>query len=213
MIVLKILGILLGAILAIILIILMLPVHIMIFTDAEDKVKIQYRILWFVFGKKPDPNSLIVRLAMKLLGLDQIADFEQIRQTAQAVGWNAAIIPLVKLIRRILERVIWLLGKCRVSRLHSHITVGHADAATAAIQYGSVSTAVYSLAGFIDTHMNVDLDAMDVKVFCDFARPQTCARLDINISFGIFWGACAVVKLIIQNEKAGVYRKKSNKQS
>ncbi len=213
MIILKILGIVLAVILLIILVLLMLPAKVMIFTDATGKVKVNYRILWFVLGKKPDPNNIIVRIAVRLLGIDQITDIDHIRHTAKTVGWGDAIIPLLKLIRRLLERVVWLLSKCRVYRLHSHITVGNADAAVAAIQYGSVSAAVYSLAGFIDSQMKLDQNAMDVKVFCDFARSQTQATIDVVLSFRIFWGACALLKLILQNRKAGVYRKKPNKQS
>ncbi len=213
MIILKILGIVLAVILLIILIVLMLPAKVMIFTDALGKVKVYYQILWFVLGKKPDPNNIIVRIAVKLLGIDRITDIEKIRRTAENVGWGDAIIPLIKLIRRLLERVLWLLGRCRVHRLHSHVTVGNADAAVAAIQYGSVSTAIYSLAGFINSQMKLDPNAMDVKVFCDFTHPKTQATLDVTVSFRIFWGACALIKLIIQNYKAGVYRKKPNKQS
>ncbi len=213
MIFLKILGIALMVILLIILIILMLPAKVMIFTDEKGKVKVYYQVLWFIFGKKPNPDNIIVRIAIKLLGIDWITDIDRIRRTAESVGWGTAIIPLIKLIRRLLERILWLLSKCRVHRMHSHVIVGHADAAVAAIQYGSVSTAVYSLAGFIESQMKLDSDAMDVKVFCDFTQSQTQATIDVTVSFRIFWGACALIKLIIQNYKAGVYRKKPNKQS
>ncbi len=211
LIVLKILGIFLAVLVGIIGILMVLPVTVKVFTDPQGKVKTYYKILFFVFGKKPDPNHIIVRLAVKLLGLEQYSDWDKIRIAARVNNWGSVLHRLLSLIRRLLRRVVRLLGKCRVSRLHAHITVGHQDAAMAAIEYGSISTAVYSIAGFADANMKMDKDAMDVEVSCDFGQPNPTVTLDIRLSVRIFWVACALVRLMIENYRAGVYRKKSNK--
>lgn len=213
LIVLKILGILLAVIVGIIAILMVLPVTVTLFTDPQGKVKIYYKILFFVFGKKPDPNHIIVRLAVKLLGLEQYSDWDKIRIAAKVNNWGSVLHRLLALIGRLLSRIVRLLGKCRVSRFHAHITVGHEDAAMAAIEYGSISTAVYSIAGFADANMKMDEDAMDVEVYCDFAQTNPTATLDIRVSVRIFWVVCAWIRLMVENYRAGVYRKKSNKQA
>ncbi len=213
LIVLKILGILLGVIVGIIGILMVLPVHVKVFTDPQGTVKVHYKILWFVFGKKPDPKHILVKIAVKVLGLEQYSDWDKIRMAAKVNHWHTVLHRLLSLIRRILERVVRLLNRCRVSLLHAHVTVGHEDAAMAAIEYGSISTAVYAIAGFADANMKMDKDAMDVEVSCNFAQSNPTATLDIRLSVRIFWCACALVRLIAENYRAGVYRKKPNKRS
>lgn len=213
LIVLKILGIILAVIIGIIGVLMALPVSVCVFTNPQGKVKQYYKILFFVFGKKPDPNHVLVKLAVKILGLERYSDWDKIRIAAKVNHWNTVLQQILSLVRRILERVVRLLKKCRVSRLRAHITVGHEDAAMAAIEYGSISTAVYSIAGFIDANMKLDKEAMDVAVSCDFARSNPTATLDIHLSVRIFWVVCALVRLIVENGKAGVYRKKSKSSS
>ena len=213
LIVLKILGILLAVIVGIIGILMVLPVTVKVFTDPQGKVKVYYKILFFVFGKKPDPNHIVVKLAVKILGLEQYSDWDKIRIAAKVNHWGSVLHQLLSLIRRILKRVVRLLQKCRVSCLHAHITVGHEDAAMAAIEYGSISTAVYAIAGFIDANMKLDKEAMDVAVSCDFARSNPTATMDIRLSVRIFWVVCALLRLIAENNKAGIYRKKSKSNS
>ena len=213
LIILKILGILLTVIVGIIGILMVLPVTIKVFTDPQGKVKVYYKILFFVFGKKPDPNHILVKIAIKILGLDQYSDWDKIRIAAKVNHWGSVLHRLLLLIRRILKRVVGLLNKCRVSCLHAHVIVGHEDAAMAAIEYGSISTVVYGIAGFLDANMKMDPEAMDVAVSCDFAKSNPTATLDIRLSVRIFWVACALVRLVIENGKAGVYRKKSKSNS
>ena len=213
LIVLKILGIVLAVILVIIGILMALPVSVQIFTDPQGKVKVYYKVLCFIFGKKPDPNHILVRIAIKILGLEQYSDWDKIRIAAKVNNWGSVLHRLLLLIRRILKRVVRLLGRCRVSCLHAHVIVGHEDAAMAAIEYGSISTAVYSIAGFVDANMKMNKEAMDVAVSCDFAKANPTATLDIRLSVRIFWVVCALVRLIVENYKAGVYRKKSKSNS
>ncbi len=213
LIVLKILGILLGVIVGIIGVLMVLPVRVKVFTDPQGTVKIYYKILWFVFGKKPDPKHILIRIAVKILGLEQYSDWNKIRIAAKVNHWHTVFHRLLSLIRRLLEKVVRLLNRCRVLLLHAHVAVGHEDAAMAAIEYGSISTAVYAIAGFVDANTKMDKDAMDVEVSCDFAQPNPTATLDIRLSVRIFWVACALVRLIVENYRAGVYRKKPNNKS
>lgn len=213
LIVLKILGILLAVIIGIIGILMVLPVNVKVFTDPNGKIKVYYKILFFVFGKKPDPNRVLVKIAVKILGLEQYSDWDKIRIAAKLNHWGSVLHRLLLLIRRILRRVVGLLKKCRVTCLHAHVTVGHEDAAMAAIEYGSISTVVYGIAGFLHANMKMDKEAMDVAVSCDFAQSNPTATLDIRLSVRIFWVACALVRLVIENCKAGVYCKKSKSNS
>lgn len=206
-IVLKILGFAVVFLLVMLLLVLLLPIKLVFFTDEQGKIKLHYRILGFVLGKKPKQNKGRAEKIKRILLGNRVSDTDAIKNTAKADGVRTTIKAVLSLVENLLERVSWLVKKLRIHRLYAHIRVAHEDAAVAAIEYGSISTAVYSLAGVIDAKMKVDKEAMDVKVFCDFEQRKPSMTLDVCLSLRILWGVLALFVLLIQNKKNNLYKK------
>ena len=207
MLILKILGFIGIVLLVLLAIVLLLPIKLMIVTDEYGKIKGKVQILFFAFGGKSSGNKKVSDIIQKLFFGDRLASADALKDATKDEGIGATVHAALSLIDNILSRVKWLLSKCRVRRLLAHITVAHEDAAVAAIEYGSISTGVYSLAGVIDANMRVDKGALDVRTFCDFQQLKSSCVLDVCLSLRICWVVAAAMLLLCQNKKDNQYKK------
>ena len=207
MLILKILGFSGIALLVLLAVVLLLPIRLMIATDENGKIKGCVQVLGLSFTGKASGNEGSQDKIKKLVLGDRLANGEAVKELTQDEGIGVTVHAVISLIENVFRRVKRLLSKCRVRRLLTHITVAHEDAAVAAIEYGSISAGVYSLAGVIDANMKVDKDALDVRVFCDFGQTKPSYVLDICLSLRIFWLVAAVLMLLYQNKKDNQYKK------
>ena len=206
MMILKILGFIGIALLVLLFVLLFLPIKLMIFTDKQGRIKVKSKILWFTINANSSNNKSSDTIKKVLLG-DRVSDKAAMKETTENEGVGAAVRMFLSLAENLLDRVKWLLSKCRVCRLLLHVTVAHEDAAVAAIEYGSISAAIYSLSGLIDAQMKVNKNALDVKVFCDFQKIKSSYMLDACLSIRICWAIAAIVTLMYQNKKNMQYKK------
>ncbi len=207
MIVLQILGVIGLVLLVLLAIVLLLPMRFLFFTDRQGKIKVNARVLFFVLGKNPGASRNFADQWKRLLLGDRFVDADAVKSAVGDDGVKATVRAALELVENMRERVAWLLTKCRVRRLVFHVAVGDEDAAVAAIEYGFVSTAVYSMVGVIDTHMKVDDGALDVDVVCDFQKNRSSLKMDVSVSVCIFWILLALIKLISQNKKNNQHKK------
>lgn len=212
MIVLKILGIVLAAILLIIVLILMLPVRVVIFTQADGNIKILYKILFLTFGKKPNPRSLIVRVAKELTGLSRLSDLSAIKKSLSDSGVSATAGQIVHILMLLLGRVVWLLQYCTVKRLRVDAVCAGADAAEAAMEYGATCAVIYPLLGYLEGNMKVRQKGLDINVNCDFSRVLGAFDLEAEISVRIWHVARALVYIIRKNVEEEIYKEAGHEQ-
>lgn len=212
MIVLKILGIVLAAILLIIVLILMLPVRVVIFTQADGNIKILYKILFLTFGKKPNPRSLIVRVAKELTGLSRLSDLGTIKKSLSNSGVSATAGQIVHILMLLLGRVVWLLQYCTVKRLRVDAVCAGADAAEAAMEYGATCAVIYPLLGYLEGNMKVRQKGLDINVNCDFSRVLGAFDLEAVISVRIWHVARALVYIIRKNVEEEIYKEAGHEQ-
>lgn len=212
MIVLKILGIVLAAILLIIVLILMLPVRVVIFTQADGNIKILYKILFLTFGKKPNPRSLIVRVAKELTGLSRLSDLGAIKKSLNDSGVSATAGQIVHILMLLLGRVVWLLQYCTVKRLRVDAVCAGADAAEAAMEYGATCAVIYPLLGYLEGNMKVRQKGLDINVNCDFSRVLGAFDLEAVISVRIWHVARALVYIIRKNVEEEIYKEAGHEQ-
>lgn len=207
MLIIKMLGIVGIVLLVLLALVLLLPIRLFITTDEQNKVKVKVQILCFAFAGKPSEGKKSSDKLQKLLLGDRFAGEDALKESTKDEGIGNTVQAALALIENVCSRVRWLLSKCRVHRLLAHITAAHEDAAVAAIEYGSLSTSVYSLGGMIDANMRVDKDALDIRVFCDFQQKKPTAVLDVRLSLRVCWAVFAVATLIYQNKKDNQYKK------
>lgn len=212
MIVLKILGIVLAAILLIIFLILMLPVRVLIFTREDGSIKILYKILFLTFGRKPNPNSPILRIAKELTGLSRLSDLGSVKRSLEDSGVSATAGQIVHILMLLLGRVAWLLRYCTVRRLKIDAVCAGADPAEAAMEYGAVCAVVYPLLGYVESHMKVRQQGLDVNIGCDFGRALGDFSLETELSVRIWHVARALLHIVRRNVEEEIYKEAGNEQ-
>lgn len=177
MIVLKIIGVILAAIPALILIFLLLRVKIMFSYTPENEPKLYIKLLFFTFGKKKkDPKkdnktkkpSKILLKIQKRLGIDVFASGEALKQNVDESGISGTAEKVATVISLLAGQIFWLLKRFRLDKLRILAVCGGGDAADAAMDYGLVCAAVYPLAGYLTSNIRTAKNADDVQIVCDF---------------------------------------------
>lgn len=200
-----ILGIVLGAIALIIALILMLPVHILIRAD-QNGVKLLYRILFLTFGKHPNPNSVLVRLAKELTGISRVSDLGKLKQSVGRAGVSATAAQIADILKQLLGRIVWILPRCRLNRLRLTAVCTGEDAAEVAMEYGAVCAVVYPLVGYLETLIPTRPRGEDIRVLCDLSQEESGFHADVKLSVRIFHVVRALLHIIRENVKNEVYR-------
>lgn len=211
-IVLKILGMVLAAVLLIFFLILTLPVRVVIFTREDGSIKILYKILFLTFGRKPKPNSPILRIVRELTGLSRLSDLGAVKQSLEHSGVSATAGQIVHILLLLLGRAAWLLQYCTVKRLKIDALCGGTDAAEAAMEYGAVCAVVYPLLGYVEGHMKVRQKGLDVNIGCDFSRALGDFSLETVISVRIWHVARALLHIVRRNMEEEIYKEAGNEQ-
>ena len=184
MIVLKIIGALLAVIILLIAIILMLKFKLIVSYDKQKGLKVLYRILFFTFGKNPNPNSIIVRKLKRILEIDKIESAEVIKQDVEESGLSEAIRRIVTIVTLLAGRIFWLLKYCKILKLRIFAVCADEDAADAAIDYGLVCAAVYPFTAYLTSNIKTAKNAENIAVYCDFEGEKQL-EFDLTVSVRI----------------------------
>lgn len=204
-----IVGIVLGAIVLIIVLILLLPVNILIHADG-GQFKLLYRILFLTFGKHPNPNSILVRAAKELTGISKVSDLGRLKRSVDRTGVSATAAQIADILKLLLGRVVWLLPRCRLKKLHVTAVCTGEDAADAAMDYGTVCAVVYPLVGYVESLIPTRPRGTEIQITCDLSQAEGSFILDAKLSVRIFRVAHALLHIIKENVKNEVYREENH---
>ncbi len=208
MIVLKVLGIALGVIALLIFIILMLNFKLLVSYDKENGLKVLYKILFFTFGKNPNPNNPIVKAIKRMLELDKIESAEVIKQDVEESGVSEAVKRILTIITLLAGRIVWLLKYCTVKKLRIFAVCADSDAADAALDYGLACAAVYPFCATLTSNIKTAEKAEDIAVYCDFDGERklefslTVSVRIIHLLRALYYNAMAKAKTELRRETA-----------
>ena len=199
--VLKIIGIVILAVVVLIAVILSLNVSVIAEYDGSGGgLKLLYRILFFTFGKNPDPNSRIAKLIKKILGIDRL-ETEAIKSNVEKDGVSGTLKELSTLIYLLFGKIIWLLERATLRKFKIHAVCGGEDAADTAFEYGLACAVVYPLAGYVTSVIKTKEKGEDVSVICDFdAKSEVNA--EITVSVRIIYAVYAAMKNLYDRAEA-----------
>lgn len=196
MLVLKIIGIILALILALIFIILMLPVHIIIKKDENDEIKILYRVLFFTFGEEPDPDNKLVKDLMGLAGVSKLTDVENIKESADSKGVSATVSDTVSVLVGLVKQLVWIFKYLKLSKLNINCICAGEDSAETAMDYGVACAVIYPLSGFLHSVMRVNRRKEKINVRCDFINNKPTFNVEAVISVKILFVVIAFLRLV-----------------
>lgn len=208
MIVLKIIGTVIAVIILLIALILMLRFKLLISYDRQKGLTVLYRILFFTFGKNPNPNSAFAKKLKKMLDIDKIESADAIKQGVEENGISEAIQRIITIVTLLAGRIFWLLKYCRIHKLRIFAVCADEDAANAAIDYGLVCAAVYPLSSIITSNIKTAKNAEDISILCDFEGEKqlefdlTVSIRIIHILRALYYNSMAKAETELQQEAA-----------
>ncbi len=200
MIVLKILGIILLAVLIIIGIIILLPVDLIFREDEKTGFKILFRFLGKLFGEEPDPNNPIVKEIKKVTGVDKLIDSKTVKENISDKGVTLTASEMLGLLKLFLNRIFKLLPKAALHTLEIDYICG-GDAAKAAMEYGAACAVAYPVKGILESNVKKVQHEPDVNIKCDFDADKSSLYFNIVLRFMVFQVLAAFIYIVKENVK------------
>lgn len=195
----------LGALAAIVALILSLPVVIFVRAESAQPLSLRYRLGPIPFREKApgEPAGPVGTLLRKILGLAPLRDVQSAQKAVRSRGVGATIVQLVRAMQTLLAAIGALLPEVRLKKLRLRAVCAGEDAAEVAMHYGAACAAVYPAVGYLETVMKTRPNAADVQITCDFVAAEGnyafCAELRISL-FRIFRAAVRLIRENMENE-------------
>lgn len=207
MLVLKIIGIVLAVLLALLAIILLLSVDVILRVDEQKGARVLFRVLGFTFkenkkrkpqkeGKKKKEKKVKPTLSnslKKVLGISHLD-----RESMEEEGFGSTLRETVELVKLLLDRVGWMLSHLKIPRCHITVVTGGEDAA---MEYGLACATLYPLVGYLQERARVRKRGLRLEIGCDYSRKNFLFELDLAIRIRVYHVAAAAVQIVINNLK------------
>lgn len=165
------LGILLFLV-CIITVILLLPVYVIIKSNADDSFYFRYKFLGKTYGENPDPNDPIVKTLKSASGISRLEK--------DAIKKNIRDNNLIKTLREdftlvvdLLKELLGLVKRCKAKVFRLEIVCANSDAAEAAIKYGTCCAVAYPLLGYLRSLIRIKSSGEEVNISCDFNSDES----------------------------------------
>ena len=203
------LWILLGILALIILsavVVLALPVDLLFFLDSAEGFRICYRLLGKIYGedakkqkpkekKKSKPNPIIESLK-KSLGIEHLGSVEKIKESLERKGTEATLKDTIGAVWELLDRVFWILKRCRIIRFKIAAYCGGEDAP---LDYGTACAVIYPLVSYLESAAGLRPKAEELTIVCDDDRQQTALELEIFVRVRVVHILWALLHIIRKN--------------
>lgn len=180
MVILKIVGILLLVLIALICIILSLRLKLIFDYSTKSEPKFYIGVLFFKFRinkkdkpKKEKKESKFVSKIKKILRIDVLSDGDSLKHNAEETGISNTVNKVITAVSLIAGEAVWLLKRFKLHKLRFIAVCGGGDAADAAMDYGLVCSLVYPFAGYIDASLKTKKNAQDIRIYCDFENDSS----------------------------------------
>ncbi len=196
--------------------ILMLPVYVIIKTDATGELIFRYKFLNKIYGENPDPNNPIVKTLKDASGVSRL-EKDKLKSSVESGSLSSTVSESLTLILSLLKRLLALLKYCRVKKLKLKIVCAKTDAAETAISYGKCYAVVAPFIGFLHSVMKISRKGEDISIDCDYVSAQDVFEFEtllmvrvFRVIVALFLAALDEAKRISQKEEAAADSKHKN---
>ncbi len=197
--VLKVIGIVIGAILLLIAAVSAMPVSIRLTSKAHQRLKYKLYIL-----------GIPVPLGKKKENPTKKPKDTQSGGTKKKAISKPALDELAEIVDSLAKQFFWLLKRFKISKLHILSISAGDDAADVAMQYGTICAVLYPTISIIEANMKIKRGATDINVVCDFERADPAFELDIKASIIIFHLLKAALSVLFDAVKATAAKEANN---
>ncbi len=186
--------------------VLALPVDLLFFLDPSQGFRIRYRLLGKIYGedakkqkpkvkKKSKPNPIIESLK-KSLGIEHLGSVEKLKDSLNRKGAEATLKDTIGAVWELLDRVFWILKRCRIIRCKIAVYCGGEDAP---LDYGTACAVVYPLVSYLESAAGLRPKAEELIILCDDERQQTELELEIFVRVRVVHILRALLHIIRKN--------------
>lgn len=205
MVILKIIGWILACLTLLILLLLLLSVDLILRFDEKKGFQVKVRVLGITFGGKPKkekpkkekkPESEFVKSIKRYFGISHLGNMEEAKNTIQKKGFSETVSETVELFMLLLNRVFWLIKRCRVPYCRITAVSGGEDAA---LDYGVSCAVLYPMTAYLQEQMNLNPKKLKLELRCDYAREKGTFELDLAVRLRVLHAVRALVHIILKN--------------
>ncbi len=201
MVVLKIIGWIVLAIVLLVLGVALLPVDLLLQSDGADGFRVRVRVLGLVFGggkkkkKEKKPEGAFSKSLKRWLGISKPEDGEEQREAAKKRGFPGDLQETVELIFMLLDRLFWILKRCKIPYCRITAVSGGENAA---LDYGIACATLYPLAEYLQERADLNPKKLKMEIRCDYSRPQGAFELDLAVRVRVIHGLRAALHIIMK---------------
>lgn len=174
MIVLKIIGIVLAVLIALIFIILMLKAKLVFVFSTKNKIELKVKLLFFTLydlnkkKKKKKKTGKVGKFLKRIFGINALTDSEGLKDDVQESGIVNTVNKVITVLFLLAGQTKWILKRIEWKKLRLLAICGGNDAADLAMEYGALCSIVYPFVGYLDTNFDIKEKVKDINVLCDF---------------------------------------------
>ena len=107
----------------------------------------------------------------------------------------------------LLKKLWWVVKKFKFRRFYLNLSVATNDAASTAINYGKICSAVYPIISFLET--NADFKAKEINISADFDKSDSEFKISTSVTTRLFFWLVAAISALFEFLK--IQRKESEK--
>ena len=211
MIILKILGIVLVAIIILIIAILLTPIKFQISSKSGEEIK--FRLFFGIFKIDTENNvkskskkvekpatkkkKLLSDKTKKLFGIDKFENIKTLKSNLKESGFKGTFGRSIEITKFLMKQLGKLISKVKLKKLHiKYICVGD-DAADTAVKYGMLSAIVYPFVAFLGSSMNSRENKLSVILNCDFDNKESNYEFICVVKLRIIYALIVFIKTIV----------------
>lgn len=216
MVVLKIIGWILACLTLLLVLVLMLSVDLILQSDGSEGFRVKVRVLGITFGGKPKkektkkdtpkekkPESAFVKAIKRSLGISHLGSVEDAKESIEKKGFAETVTETAELFMLVLNRVVWLVKRCRVPYCRITAVSGGEDAA---LDYGVACAVLYPLTAYLQENMKLKQKRLKLELRCDYTREEGAFELDLAIRLRVVHAVRALLHIILKNLEKEVER-------
>ena len=111
-------------------------------------------------------------------------------------GFSGTVIELFSYLKILFSEMPYVLGKIKIRDFSCTVAVSCEDAATTAVSYGVVSTAVYGFTAFLNN--SADFKHKNIKVYADYSNSDSLFELGFTVKIRLIYLLITAFKLMIK---------------
>lgn len=222
MLALKIIGIVLLCLIALVFLLLMQNIKLVFYFSTEGKLKLLVKysfITLFDSGKTKKNNkaemddsfngesdeealkkeSKFKKFIMKKLGLTPLTGIEALKETSEKNSLSDTTVHVLTLFTLFAGQLLEILKRMRIKHFNFKVTVAGDDAADTAMEYGLVCSALYPFLGYLDANLK-QADRINAIVGCDF-EGESALECDIFLKLRLIHVTNTLMSCIVSLAK------------